>query len=175
MRVHFKLVQCVRTYLCMFQIISWIFVCSYFNQRACCLVWTLVRGLWMRNLMLPRFLVALRDANCWPNQFLEHSQGLAGQQRRRNGKMINFNFGYNHHPWSTVPDFFLLGISCQLQNKKFLTLRSTHLWVRMTCHVSESECVAWSSLITQWPRHHQHLDRGHLQVSGQDNNIINTT
>ena len=33
----------------------------------------------------------------------------------------------------------------------------------------------WSSLITQWPRHHHHLDRGQLQVSGQDNNIINST
>lgn len=139
MRVHFKLVQCVHMYLCLFQIISWIFVCSYFNQRACCLVWTLVRGLWMRNLMLPRFLVALQDANCWPNQFLEHSQGLAGQQRRRNGKMINFNFGYNHHPWSTVPDFFLLGISCQLQNKKFL------IWC-LSLHISLL-FFGWISLI----------------------------
>ena len=33
--------------------------------------------------MLPRFLVALWDANSWPNQFLEHSQGPSQVSRRR--------------------------------------------------------------------------------------------
>ena len=95
----------------------------------------MVKALWMRNSMLPRFLVALWDANCWPNQFLEHSRSgsLIGQQRKR----LTVNRIHLWIEWST---FYIRAL------------------------VSASECVAWSLVITpwswhcasSWPCHHHH-------------------
>ena len=100
-----------------------IYFCVFiFKSETCWLmVWTMVKALWKRNSMLPRFLVALWDANCWPNQFLEHSRSgsLTGQQRKR----LTVNRIHLWIEWST-------------------------LYIRSL--VSASECVAWSLVITPW-------------------------